>query len=1634
VCLGNSAGSVADACNNLAAPVCYTFTITGPNITVTPTNPNCSTGTGTIVAAASAGTGPYNYSINGGAYQASGTFTSLAAGTYTLTTIDNGTGCQNNTTSTITIPTAISVTATPTNATCANNDGSIATSVTGGTAGYTYAWSPSGTGANPSGLSPATYTVTVTDSKGCTKTATAVITQTGTVTANFTTPASQCLTGNSFSFTNTGTAGVTYNWNYGDAGTGSSSSVSHTYASSGTFTVTETVTSGVCSATHTAAITVKPMPTVTVNSPTVCAGNSVSLTAAGASTYTWNTGSTANPLSVTPGATSYTVTGTSAVGCTNTAVSTVTVAASPTVTVSSATMCPGASMTLTASGASTYTWAPSATLSSSTGSSVTASPTVTTVYTITGTSAASCTATTTATVTIGGAITPSVPSATICAGSSTTLNATGGTTYTWSPATGLSGTSGASVTANPASTTTYTINAANGACTGSTTAVVTVNPLPTVTVNSPSICINGSTTLNASGAATYSWSPSTGLSATTGASVTANPTVTTTYTVVGTTATCTAQATSIVTVNPLPTITVNAPSICPGATGTLTASGASTYTWNTGANGATITDSPSSTTNYTVTGTSAAGCVSTATTSITVLSGLTITPPSATICVGASTTLTASGAATYTWSPGTGLSSTTGASVTANPTVSTTYTITGSSGTCSATATATLIVNPLPTVSVNSGTICIGQQTATLTASGASTYTWNPATGLSSANGSSVVANPTSTTSYTVSGTDGNGCVNTATTTVVANPTPTLTLNSGFICNGSSTTLNASGASTYAWSPGTGLSATTGASVTANPTVTTQYTITGTDVNGCTGTDTTSVIVVANPIVTVASATICINNSATLTAAGASTYVWANGTGLSSTSGTSVNASPATTTVYTITGTAGTCTAVTTATVTVNSLPNVTVNSQTICLGQQTATLSAAGALTYSWDPSSGLSSTTGTSVTGTPSVTTSYTVIGTDVNGCVNTATTSITVNPIPTVTVSPGLICVGSSTTLTAGGAVTYSWMPGTGLSSTTGSSVNANPATTTQYTVVGIDANGCVNGDTATLTVVANPVISVASSTICIGNSTNLTANGATTYTWSPATGLNTTSGANVTANPTVTSVYTIDGTAGTCTATTTATVVVNPLPVITIGSNSPVCVNQTLNLTSSGGPGYFWNGPNNFTSTLQNPNITGVTTAAAGTYTLTIVDINTCVNSATVNVVVNPLPVVTVGGSTVCLNQTISLSASGGTGYSWSGPLGFGSNQQNPTIPNATPGMAGTYVVTVTDTNNCVNANVAQVVLNSIPVVSATSGTVCIGSTIQLIASGANTYAWFPATGLSSASSATVNAGPNATTTYTVIGTDANGCVDTTTTFVNVNPKPVIALTPSASSGCAPVCVSFSNTAGTTGTCTWTFGDGSTSTNCAINHCFNVAGTYTSIYTLTDVNGCKNTDTSITTVYPVPDADFSFDPQPTTILDPYIHFHNQTTGGAMISTLSWTFGDNSGMTSASSAPTHTYLEAGSYPVELVVVSNHGCRDSIKKTVVIGEDYFIYVPNAFSPNMDGVNDSFFAKGEGIKDFKLYIFDRWGNQVFFSDDIYKGWDGRFMGKGEAIVQEDVYVWKIELKTFKNEPKMLKGTVTLIK
>lgn len=351
---------------------------------------------------------------------------------------------------------------------------------------------------------------------------------------------------------------------------------------------------------------------------------------------------------------------------------TVTVVSTPTITVAnnSQTVCAGSPVTYTASGATTYAWTGGGTAAINT-----YTPASSTVYTVTGTTSG-CSSQRTASVTVNALPTVNVTGAnSICIGGSAILTGNGATTYTWSTA---ATTTTISVTPTVTSSYSVTGTGVNG-CKNSSAYTVTVNPLPTLNVSTSSsvICIGQSANLNVSGANTYTWMPGSLV----GAAVVATPTVNTTYTVNGTSAAgCNNSTTRTVTVAPLPTINTSASNsvICAGQTTTLVATGATNYTWNPGGvTGSAVALSPAATTNYTVTGTDANNCSNTAIRSVTVnpLPTINATAANTLICTGQTTTLNATGAASYTWNPG----GTTGSSASVSPTVSTTYSVNGTS-------------------------------------------------------------------------------------------------------------------------------------------------------------------------------------------------------------------------------------------------------------------------------------------------------------------------------------------------------------------------------------------------------------------------------------------------------------------------------------------------------------------------------------------------------------------------------------------------------------------------------------------------------------------------------------------------------------------------------------------------------------------------------------------------------------------------------------------------------------------------------------------------------------------------------------------------------------------------------------------
>ncbi|MCD6018003.1 MAG: hypothetical protein K0S53_1124 [Bacteroidetes bacterium] len=405
-----------------------------------------------------------------------------------------------------------------------------------------------------------------------------------------------------------------------------------------------------------------------------------------------------------------------------------------------------------------------------------------------------------------------------------------------------------------------------------------------------------------------------------------------------------------------------------------TGSGTLTYDWEPGALTGDGTSGISGLTagNYSLTVTDANTCSTTATFSISEpqILVLNVTSTNSLVCAGSSATLSASasggtGVATYTWSTGENV-----ANIVVTPTLSGTYTVdVTDANNCLQTNTISINVSDLPVISVNSGTICSGES-FTITATGADTYTYS---------GGSNVVSPTSPTSYSVTGTNMDGCVSSAAavSNVMVNALPVISVNSGTICAGESFTITATGADTYTYS---------GGSSVVSPTVPTSYSVTGSSPEGCisSAAAVSNVMVNALPVISVNSGTICAGESFTITATGADTYTYSGGSSV---------VSPTVPTSYSVTGTSPEgciSSAAAVSDVMVNTLPvvNVTASNTLICTGE-TATLTATGADTYTWSTAA-----TTSIIMVSPTSDESYTVTGTDMSGCNNNAMVSLTVS----------------------------------------------------------------------------------------------------------------------------------------------------------------------------------------------------------------------------------------------------------------------------------------------------------------------------------------------------------------------------------------------------------------------------------------------------------------------------------------------------------------------------------------------------------------------------------------------------------------------------------------------------------------
>ena len=444
---------------------------------------------------------------------------------------------------------------------------------------------------------------------------------------------------------------------------------------------------------------------------------------------------------------------------------------------------------------------------------------------------------------------------------------------------------------------------------------------------------------------------------------------------------------------------------------------------------------------------------------------------------------------------------------------------------------------------------------------------------------------------------------------------------------------------------------------------------------------------------------------------------------------------------------------------------NTTVTGATICLGD-TATLGASGAALFNWSPATGLSATNVSNPQAFPTVTTQYQVVATATSGCTDTSLVTVTVNPVPVITVTGAdTTCSGSSSVITAAGAIHYLWTPATYLANDTMASTTASPIQTTTYTVTGTNSFGCTATNQVVIQVFPSPAAAVPDTFVCLGNSVGLHAGNGFNYIWSPSTGLDNPNSANpvCTVQSSISYLLTMTDTHG-CTTSDSVRVLVKPLPTVSVAEDTVKnCFGSNAQLFASGAQTYVWTPA----VWLSNPNIAAPSVNAPAhdtTYFVYGTDLFGCKNYDSVRIQVIKPFVAKIGADTnVCIGTSVQLEASGSAHFHWFPTQWL--NNPNISNPVSTPQGPITYSVSISD--NVCFTDTETVHLDVLPLPTVHAGpdqTEVAGQSVLLSATGTgSSYSWSPVETLDCPDCANTRATPQESfTTYTVTTTDANGC--------------------------------------------------------------------------------------------------------------------------------------------------------------------------------------------------------------------------------------------------------------------------------
>jgi len=642
-----------------------------------------------------------------------------------------------------------------------------------------------------------------------------------------------------------------------------------------------------------------------------------------------------------------------------------------------------------------------------------------------------------------------------------------------------------------------------------------------------------------------------------------------------------------------------------------------------------------------------------------------------------------------------------------------------------------------------------------------------------------------------------------------------------------------------------------------------------------------------------------------------------------------------------------------------------------------------------------------------------------------------------------------IGNCSSVPDPNSFSYSWLPATGLSSTSVKSPTANISASQIYTVVVTPtaAPTCSNVGTTniSITIPAMPTITAVGPVCSNSSSFSLTATPAG-GTWSVtaatnASGVFTPSLATIGNNI----VYYTYGAIG-CVNTTTMNVSVEQFNASTITTSlSPQCsTNPALLLPLTASSTGTWTGTG-VSGVNFDPALAGVGTHVLTYSTSSSPTASLCPSSSTISVSVSSItqPTISAAGP-YCDNfatQTMTVIPTGGGTGVWSSPsLASSINTTGDFAPAAAIIGNNTVLYTVTNGPCVATASITVQVVHYLDAAfTGTMGPYCIydpAADLQTIAQ--NTGGIWSGTGVSGTyfDPAVAGAGVHSIT-YNTDPAPAGLCPDQESISILVNPTPTVVPLAQVYAGCNyPFMTSFYTPSVNTGILTWNFGDNSsTESGFSPSHVYTSPGTYTVTTSYVDNVGCTASSTVATVieVYEVPDSGFEPSPDVTTVVDAEVVFTNQTTN-LNNNTYIWNFANLGGSTDVS--PTYLFTNSGEFFVTLIATSPNNCKDTTIKKVTVNPDVVLYIPNSFTPNGDGLNDELqiFLPPTGVdySTFSLTIYDRWGSVIYKTNDVTKSWNGARNNSGE-VMKQDVYVFKINFQDEKKKLYEKMGHITLM-